>query len=103
MAMAEEMDEIDESRLEANSPDLAKFGLLKKLRDEHPDNIMCRVDLVPGKSRDPDRAPLKAKSSWSVKGRTEKERQAFDSYVRHELKKRLGLDEPSSIVVEETF
>lgn len=89
-------------QLMAGTPALKRWELLQQLHKEHPEYILLRTTLQPDPgARDPDRAPMKVDVRWSIRARGLLATQSWDAYVRHELKKRLGIEEPTSITEEQ--
>lgn len=105
MPVPDEMtpDELAElNALMQGTPALKRWELLKQLHEEHKEHILLQVQLTPDPgARDPDRAPMLVTTTWSIRARGRTETQRWDAYVRHELKRRLGIDEPTSITEEQ--
>lgn len=78
----------------AKRPDWARIQELKKLQLEHPDKVLTRIELVEVEHR--RTTLLKPNFTWGIKARSVKELVIWDTWVRHELKRKLDIDEPSS-------
>lgn len=75
-------------------PDWARIAELKQLQREHPDKIMVRIEIQEVEHR---RMKLMQPTLvWAIFFRSTKELLTWDRWVRHELKRKLDLDEPPS-------